>query len=40
MNIKQYMTELGENARKASRQLARANTNQKNAALNAIAEKY
>jgi len=38
MNIKQYMTELGENARKASRQLARANTNQKNAALNAIAD--
>jgi glutamate-5-semialdehyde dehydrogenase len=39
MNIKQYMTKLGENARKASRQLARANTNQKNAALNAIADK-
>lgn len=39
MNIKQYMTELGENARKASRQLARANTNQKNAALNAIADR-
>jgi len=39
MNIKQYMTDLGEKARKASRQLARANTNQKNAALNAIADK-
>jgi len=39
MNINQYMTELGDKARKASRQLARANTNQKNAALNAIADK-
>ncbi|MFK5891860.1 MAG: glutamate-5-semialdehyde dehydrogenase, partial [Pseudomonadota bacterium] len=38
MNIKQYMTNLGEQARQASRQLARANTNQKNAALHAIAD--
>jgi glutamate-5-semialdehyde dehydrogenase len=38
MNIKQYMTDLGEQARKASRQLARAKTNQKNAALHAIAD--
>ncbi|MFK5985628.1 MAG: glutamate-5-semialdehyde dehydrogenase [Pseudomonadota bacterium] len=38
MNIKQYMSNLGQQARKASRQLAKANSNQKNNALNAIAD--
>ena len=36
-DISLYMTDLGRNARAASRQLARASTAQKNAALNAIA---
>lgn len=38
MDIKQYMTELGKNARVASRAMARANTGAKNAALEAIAD--
>jgi len=38
MDIKQYMTELGKNARAASRAMARANTGAKNAALLAIAD--
>ena len=38
MDIKHYMTQLGQQARQASRVLARANSNQKNAALNAIAD--
>ncbi|WP_374537079.1 glutamate-5-semialdehyde dehydrogenase [Chitinimonas taiwanensis] len=38
MDIKQYMNELGRAARKASRLMARADTNAKNAALNAIAD--
>ncbi len=38
MDIKQYMTRLGQQARQASRVLARANSKQKNAALNAIAD--
>lgn len=38
MDIKQYMLRLGQNARQASRQLAKANTGAKNAALLAIAE--
>jgi len=38
LDIKQYMTQLGEQARAASRVLARAPTRQKNAALQAIAE--
>jgi glutamate-5-semialdehyde dehydrogenase len=38
LDIKQYMTQLGQQARAASRVLARAQTRQKNAALQAIAE--
>jgi glutamate-5-semialdehyde dehydrogenase len=38
MDIKQYMNELGRAARKASRLMARADTNAKNTALNAIAD--
>jgi len=38
LDIKQYMTQLGQQARDASRALARAQTRQKNAALQAIAE--
>ncbi|MEJ2450529.1 MAG: glutamate-5-semialdehyde dehydrogenase [Gammaproteobacteria bacterium] len=38
MDIKQYMSQLGQQARGASRVLARAQTRQKNAALQAIAE--
>jgi glutamate-5-semialdehyde dehydrogenase len=38
LDIKQYMTQLGQQARAASRVLARAQTRQKNAALLAIAE--
>jgi len=38
MNIKQYMTELGRKARTASRQLSRAETAEKNAALLAMAD--
>jgi len=38
MDIKQYMSELGQRARQASRALARANSNQKNTALLAIAD--
>ncbi|HEC19384.1 MAG TPA: glutamate-5-semialdehyde dehydrogenase [Gammaproteobacteria bacterium] len=38
MDIKQYMTELGQQARAASRHMARANTGAKNAALLHIAE--
>lgn len=38
MDIKKYMTELGQQARAASRELNRANTGQKNTALLAIAE--
>ena len=38
MDIKKYMKELGQQARAASRELNRANTGQKNAALLAIAE--
>jgi glutamate-5-semialdehyde dehydrogenase len=38
LDIKQYMTQLGQQARAASRELARAPTRQKNAALQAIAE--
>jgi len=38
LDIKQYMTQLGEQARAASRVLARAQTRDKNAALLAIAE--
>ena len=38
MDIKKYMNELGQQARAASRELNRANTGQKNAALLAIAE--
>ncbi|OBU87737.1 glutamate-5-semialdehyde dehydrogenase [Chromobacterium subtsugae] len=38
MNIKEYMQQLGKAARKASRLLARADTQQKNAALLAIAD--
>jgi glutamate-5-semialdehyde dehydrogenase len=38
MDIKQYMTELGRQARAASRDMARANTGAKNAALLAIAD--
>lgn len=38
LDIKQYMTGLGQQARTASRVLARAQTRQKNAALQAIAE--
>ncbi len=38
MNIKQYMETLGQQARKASRQLVKASSNQKNNALNAIAD--
>lgn len=38
MNVKEYMRQLGQAARKASRLLARADANQKNAALNAIAD--
>ncbi|QEL57478.1 glutamate-5-semialdehyde dehydrogenase [Chromobacterium paludis] len=38
MNVKQYMQQLGKAARKASRLLARADTQQKNAALMAIAD--
>jgi len=37
MNIQQYMQNIGIEARKASRQMASADTNQKNIALNAIA---
>ncbi|PHV12355.1 glutamate-5-semialdehyde dehydrogenase [Chitinimonas sp. BJB300] len=37
MDIKQYMNEMGQSARAASRQIARADTNAKNAALHAIA---
>ncbi|AXE30186.1 glutamate-5-semialdehyde dehydrogenase [Chromobacterium phragmitis] len=38
MNVKEYMQQLGKAARRASRLLARADTNQKNAALHAIAD--
>lgn len=38
MDIKEYMTELGQKARAASRELNRANTGKKNAALLAIAD--
>ena len=38
VDIKQYMSQLGQQARAASRQLAKANTGQKNAALLAIAD--
>ena len=38
MDIKQYMTQLGQQARQASRVLARADSNKKNAALLAIAD--
>ncbi|WP_321326392.1 glutamate-5-semialdehyde dehydrogenase [Thiomicrorhabdus sp.] len=38
MNVKEYMTKLGQEARKASRILVRASTKQKNAALIAMAE--
>jgi len=38
MNVKEYMTQLGQQARKASRALVRASTKQKNAALIAMAE--
>jgi glutamate-5-semialdehyde dehydrogenase len=38
MDIKQYMTQVGQKARQASRELARASSNKKNAALLAIAE--
>ena len=38
MNVTEYMKTLGENARKASRAIARASTQDKNAALLAIAE--
>ncbi|AVG15617.1 glutamate-5-semialdehyde dehydrogenase [Chromobacterium vaccinii] len=38
MNVKEYMQQLGQAARKASRLLARADANQKNAALHAIAD--
>ena len=38
MDIKQYMKGLGENARAASREMARANTGAKNSALLAIAD--
>jgi len=38
MDIKQYMTSLGEKARQASRQLARADSNKKDMALNHIAD--
>ncbi|MDZ7662233.1 glutamate-5-semialdehyde dehydrogenase [Thiohalophilus sp.] len=38
VDIKQYMTRLGRQARQASRAMARAGTNQKNAALQAMAE--
>ena len=37
MNIQQYMQNIGVEARKASRLMASADTNQKNIALNAIA---
>ncbi|MFP4609491.1 MAG: glutamate-5-semialdehyde dehydrogenase [Thiohalophilus sp.] len=37
VDIKQYMTQLGRQARQASRAMARAGTNQKNAALQAMA---
>ena len=38
MDIKQYMEDVGRNARAASRLMAKANTGAKNAALNAIAD--
>jgi len=38
MDIKQYMTQLGQQARQASRALARANSNTKNSALLSIAD--
>ncbi len=38
MNIKQYMTDLGEKARRASRVLAQADSNKKNKALQLIAQ--
>ncbi|UTH75512.1 glutamate-5-semialdehyde dehydrogenase [Chromobacterium sp. IIBBL 290-4] len=38
MNVQEYMQQLGKAARKASRFLARADTSQKNAALQAIAD--
>jgi len=38
MDIKQYMTQVGQQARQASRALARASSNQKNKALLAIAD--
>ncbi len=38
MDIKQYMTEIGQKARQASRVLVRANSNKKNKALLAIAD--
>src|ERR1700761_8991350 len=37
MNINQYMTDLGQRARQASRAMARASTAAKNAALDAVA---
>lgn len=37
-NVQSYMTQLGQQARAASRQLLRADTNQKNSALLAVAE--
>ena len=38
MDIKEYMQGLGQQARAASRQMNRAGTNAKNAALHAIAD--
>ena len=38
MNIRDYMKDLGQQARAAARAMARADTGQKNAALNAVAE--
>jgi glutamate-5-semialdehyde dehydrogenase len=39
VNIKEYMTDLGINARKAGRELSRAETGKKNQALSAIADR-
>ena len=38
MDIKQYMTQLGQQARQASRELAKADSNKKNKALLTIAD--
>jgi len=38
MNVQQYMEEVGQKARRASREMARASTKAKNAALHAIAD--